>query len=71
MRTVALSFLLYSNLSPSDTFPPVLLYLGPDIFLPLTSALAAIIGIVLMFWRRFVAICHKLRHMFSRGRLQP
>jgi hypothetical protein len=32
----------------------VLLYIGPDVFLPLASALAAIAGVALMFWQRLV-----------------
>lgn len=31
------------------------MYLGPETIMPLASALAAIGGIVLMFWRRTVA----------------
>jgi hypothetical protein len=34
----------------------VVLYIGPDVFLPLTSALAAIVGFVLMFWQRLIAV---------------
>jgi hypothetical protein len=30
----------------------VVLYVGPDLMLPLTSAFAAIAGVVLMFWHR-------------------
>lgn len=32
----------------------VLLYVGPDLLLPLTSAIAAIAGVLLMFWNRVV-----------------
>ena len=32
----------------------MLLYLGPDTVMPLASILAAIIGIVLVFWRRLL-----------------
>ncbi len=31
-----------------------MLYIGPDALMPLASALAAALGIALMFWRRFV-----------------
>ena len=31
-----------------------LLYIGPDVFLPLASALAAIAGVAMMFWQRLV-----------------
>ena len=30
----------------------VVLYVGPDLILPLTSAFAAIVGVLLMFWQR-------------------
>ena len=39
----------------------MLLYLGPDSIMPLASILAAIIGIVLMFWRRLLKPFKKTR----------
>ena len=33
----------------------VVLYVGPDLILPLTSALAAIAGVLLMFWNRVMS----------------
>lgn len=44
---------------------PVPLYIGPDQFLPLTSALGAIAGLVLMFWTRVKAFFHRV---FSLGK---
>lgn len=44
----------------------VLLYIGPDAFLPLTSALAAIAGLALMFWNRVVGFARKLWLMVTR-----
>lgn len=38
----------------------VLLYIGPEAFLPLTSAIAAIVGIVMMFWNRVVGLARKI-----------
>lgn len=52
--------------SHPDILPWVILYIGPDVFLPLTSALAAIAGVLLMFWNRFVGLFRKLRLMFTR-----
>lgn len=46
--------------------PWVFLYIGPDAFLPLTSAFAAIVGAVLIFWNRVVAFARKLRQMVTR-----
>jgi hypothetical protein len=41
-------------------FTPIFfLYIGPESFLPLTSALAAFIGFLLMFWQRFVALVRR------------
>jgi hypothetical protein len=39
---------------------PAALYIGPDVFLPITSALAAIAGVLLMFWQRVVGIVGRL-----------
>lgn len=33
----------------------MLLYLGPEVIAPVLSALAAVGGVLLMFWRRVVA----------------
>ena len=46
--------------------PWVLLYIGPEAFLPLTSALAAIAGAVLIFWNRLVGLAGKLWQMVTR-----
>ncbi len=42
------------------------LYIGPDVFLPITSALAAIAGVLLMFWNRVVGLVKKLYQMVTR-----
>lgn len=39
------------------------LYIGPDQMLPLTSALAATVGVLLMFWQRLV---HWFRESWHR-----
>ena len=41
----------------------VVLYVGPDVLMPLMSALAAAAGFVLMFWRRVVDL---FRRAFGR-----
>jgi undecaprenyl pyrophosphate phosphatase UppP len=46
--------------------PWVWLYIGPDVFLPLTSALAAIAGVALMFWHRIIGLVKKVWLMVSR-----
>jgi len=35
-------------------------YIGPDVFLPLTSALAAIGGVLLMFWHKIAGFVARL-----------
>ncbi len=46
--------------------PWVLLYIGPEAFLPLTSAIAAIAGAVLIFWNRLVGLVRKVWHALTR-----
>jgi hypothetical protein len=48
------------------TVPLVLLYVGPDVFLPLASALAALAGVALMFWTRVVGIVKKAWRVVTR-----
>ena len=43
-------------LHSSHIVPWALLYIGPDVLLPVTSVLAAIAGLALMFWNRVVGI---------------
>lgn len=44
----------------------ITLYIGPETMLPLASALAAIGGVLLMFWQRFAAIVRRLWRMVLR-----
>jgi hypothetical protein len=46
--------------------PFLLLYIGPETMLPLASALAAIGGVLLMFWHRFVGILRRLWRLIAR-----
>ncbi|MBK8248065.1 MAG: hypothetical protein IPK85_11780 [Gemmatimonadetes bacterium] len=39
------------------------MYIGPDALMPLASAFAAVVGFLLMFWRRVVAA---VQFVFSR-----
>lgn len=43
------------------------LYVGPDQLLPLTSALGAILGIVLMLWRRLVGVWARVWQAIRSG----
>jgi hypothetical protein len=47
------------------------LYIGPDQFLPLTSALGAIAGLVLMFWTRVKAFFHGLFGSRKKDEAKP
>jgi hypothetical protein len=47
----------------------VLLYVGPETILPLTSALAAIIGVLLLVWHRVVELVRKT-WWFCTGKAQ-
>ena len=40
----------------SHIVPWVFLYIGPEVLLPITSALAAVAGLVLMFWNKVVGM---------------
>ena len=63
--------------SEPHTVPIVILYIGPDQIMPLTSFLGAAIGFALMFWNRLVNFTRRSWAFFSsRGRtgtagLQP
>ena len=46
--------------------PIIMLYIGPETMLPFLSALAAIGGVMLMFWQRFVAMLRKLWRVIVR-----
>ena len=44
----------------AQLLPILMLYIGPESMLPLASALAAIGGVLMIFWQRFVAMVRKL-----------
>jgi hypothetical protein len=43
------------------------MYLGPETMMPLASALAAITGVLLMFWRRLVTFARVSKQSISRA----
>jgi hypothetical protein len=47
------------NLDPALLLLLVILYIGPETFLPLASALTAMAGIIMMFFHRIVALVRK------------
>jgi len=42
-------------------------YVGPETLMPLASALAAIVGVVMLFWRKTVGATRSGRDMASRA----
>jgi len=44
-----------------------MLYFGPETYMPLASAAAAVAGILLAFWRRLVGMARRLVHTVHRG----
>jgi hypothetical protein len=46
--------------------PFVFLYIGPETMLPLASELIAILGVLLMFWQRFVGLLRKFWRIIVR-----
>jgi hypothetical protein len=46
--------------------PIIILYIGPEAMLPFLSALAAIGGVLLMFWHRFVGLVRKFWRLIIR-----
>src|SRR4030095_3909932 len=53
--------------SKLNTLLPIMfLYIGPESMLPLASALAAIGGVLLIFWQRFVGLVRKLWRVIVR-----
>lgn len=54
-----------------DTAPWTIVfgYFSPDAIMPLGSALAAIIGIALMFWQRFVSLIRRGSRRLRKAKL--
>jgi hypothetical protein len=59
-------FAVVSYLHSDHVLPSLVLYIGPDVFLPITSAFAAVAGVVLMFWHRIIGLGRKLWRTVSR-----
>jgi len=59
--------LFHSALTSTDHILPfIFLYIGPETILPLTSAIAAVFGFLLIFWQRFVALVQRLWRFIVR-----
>ena len=70
MRVAAfacLAALLVGVGHPSEVQPWMILYIGPDLLLPFTSAIAAAVGVLLMFWHRLTGWVRSVwRTLFRR-----
>lgn len=44
----------------------VILYVGPETILPLTSALAAIVGVLLIVWHRVAGLVRKVWQFLTK-----
>lgn len=51
---------------PTELTTVILLYAGPDQILPLVSFLGAIIGVLLIWWQRFVTLAKKGWRLLTR-----
>jgi hypothetical protein len=45
---------------------PFVLYIGPDVLMPVASAVAAVVGFLLMFWRRTVGFLQRMAAAVGR-----
>jgi hypothetical protein len=54
------------GLGPNRIVTLVLMYVGPEVLLPITSALAAIGGLALMFWNKVVGAAKGTWRFVSR-----
>jgi hypothetical protein len=45
---------------------PVVLYIGPDQILPVTSFIGGVIGFLLMFWHKLVDLTRRMRVRVTR-----
>jgi len=57
---------LASSTAVFQYLPIMMLYIGPETMLPLASALAAIGGVLLIFWQRFLGLVRKLWRVLMR-----
>jgi hypothetical protein len=59
-------FAVVPHVTSEYVLPFVVLYIGPETILPLTSALAAVVGVLLIVWRQALAIARKLWRLILR-----
>lgn len=47
------------------------MYFGPETLMPVASALAAVVGVLLMFWRKTVGVCRTALRFVARRFSRP
>jgi hypothetical protein len=62
---------LPSPRDPLSGLLAALLYIGPDLLMPLASALAAIAGVLVMFWQRVVILVRLVWTKIFRRHREP
>ena len=58
--------MVLADRGPSALDGVILQYVGPDQIMPLTSVLGGIIGVLLMFWNRVVAVVRRIKDFRPR-----
>ena len=54
-------------LTVARTSPTVLAYVGPDQMMPVASILATIMGFLLIFWHKLLAMLRRIARLFRRS----
>ena len=49
----------------------ILFYMGPETIMPLASILAAVVGIILIFWRFITAFFRRIFHKITGRKDEP
>lgn len=56
-----------SSVSPGHPLAWMVLYIGPEVFMPVLSAIAGAVGVLLMFWQRVTGLVARMwRGIFGR-----
>ncbi len=48
-----------------------MLYIGPDTLMPIASAFAAVVGVLVMFWQKTVSAARFVGRLFRRREDHP
>jgi len=57
-----------SSVQAGQSLVWMVLYIGPEVFMPVLSAIAGALGVLLMFWQRVTGLVARVwRAMFNRS----